>query len=248
MRFNLFEFIFILLKNFWNAEQRMLLSKFLCCIMIQDDYKTQGMRTQLMRQLRLKGICDDAVLDAMKKVPRHLFMDKDFLKQAYSDIAFQIGKGQTISQPYTVAYQTSLLDVKSGDKVLEIGTGSGYQTSVLLELGAKVYSIERQKELYDKTKVFLPSINYNPKLFYGDGYKGLPAFAPFDKILVTCGAPFIPQDLMAQLKVGGILVIPVGAGKMQVMTTVLKLSDFDFETHELDQFSFVPMLGEKERG
>ena len=121
----------------------------------------------------------------------------------------------------------------------DLGTGSGYQTCVLLELGAKVYSIERQKELYDKTKVFLPSIKYNPKLFYGDGYKGLPAFAPFDKILVTCGAPFIPQDLLAQLKVGGILVIPVGAGKQQIMTTVLKLSDVEFETHELDQFSFV---------
>ncbi|MCX6275965.1 MAG: protein-L-isoaspartate(D-aspartate) O-methyltransferase [Bacteroidetes bacterium] len=216
--------------------------------MIQDDYKTQGMRTQLNRLLRVKGISDDAVLDAMKIVPRHLFMDKDFLKQAYSDIAFQIGKGQTISQPYTVAYQSSLLDVKRGDKVLEIGTGSGYQTCVLIELGAKVYSIERQKELYDKTKVFLPSIKYNPKLFYGDGYKGLPAFAPFDKILVTCGAPFVPQDLLAQLKVGGILVIPVGAGKQQVMTTVLKLSAFDFETHELDKFSFVPMLEDKERG
>ncbi len=214
--------------------------------MRSDDYKTQGMRTQLIRQLRLKGLNDDAVLNAMMKVPRHLFMDNDFLKQAYSDIAFRIGSGQTISQPYTVAYQTSLLDVKSGDKVLEIGTGSGYQTSVLCELGAKVFSIERQKGLYDKTKVFLPSINYTPKLFYGDGYKGLPAFAPFDKILVTCGAPFIPQDLKEQLKQGGILVIPVGSGKMQVMTTVIRISEFEFETHELDQFSFVPMLEDKE--
>lgn len=226
----------------------MLLSKFLCDVMIQDEYKTQGMRRKLIYILQEKGIDDPRVLAVMEKIPRHLFMEKDFLKQAYSDIAFQIGKGQTISQPYTVAYQTSLLDVKPGDKVLEIGTGSGYQTCVLIELGAKVYSIERLKELYDKTKVFLPSINYNPKLFYGDGYKGLPAFAPFDKILVTCGAPFVPQDLLAQLKVGGILVIPVGAGKQQIMTTVLKLSEFDYETHELDQFSFVPMLGDKERG
>lgn len=215
--------------------------------MIKDDYKTQGMRIQLIRQLRLKGISDEAVLDAMKEVPRHLFMEKDFLKQAYSDMAFKIGKGQTISQPYTVAYQTSLLDIKKGDKVLEIGTGSGYQTCVLLTLGAKVYSIERHKELFDRTRVLLHNLKYNPKLFHGDGYKGLPAFAPFDKILVTCGAPFIPQVLRVQLKVGGILVIPVGEGKQQMMTTVLKLSDFEYETHELGTFSFVPMLEDKAR-
>jgi len=216
--------------------------------MMRDDFKTQGMRRKLIYLVREKGITDERVLEAMMKVPRHLFMDKDFLKQAYTDAAYKIGNGQTISQPYTVAYQTSLLDVKHGDKILEIGTGSGYQTCVLLELGARVYSIERQKELYDKTKVFLPSINYRPKLFYGDGYKGLPAFAPFDKILVTCGAPFVPQDLISQLRTGGTLVIPVGAGKLQVMTTVLKLSELDFETHELDQFSFVPMLQDKEWG
>jgi protein-L-isoaspartate(D-aspartate) O-methyltransferase len=215
--------------------------------MSKDDFKTQGMRRKLLFIVREKGITDERVLDAMMKVPRHLFMDKDFLKQAYSDAAFRIGSGQTISQPYTVAYQTSLLDIKKGDKVLEIGTGSGYQTCVLLELGAKVFSIERQKELYDKTKALLASLNYNPRLFYGDGYKGLPAFAPFDKILVTCGAPYIPQDLLGQLKQGGVLVIPVGAGGRQVMTTVLKLSDTEFETHELDHFSFVPMLGDKER-
>jgi len=215
--------------------------------MLNDDFKTLGMRRKLIFLVREKGITDEHVLDAMMKVPRHLFMDKDFIRQAYADAAFKIGSGQTISQPYTVAYQSSLLDIKKGDKVLEIGTGSGYQTCVLLELGAKVFSIERQKELYDKTKVFLPSINYNPKLFYGDGYKGLPAFAPFDKILVTCGAPFIPQDLLGQLRIGGTLVIPVGAGKQQVMTTVLKLSDLEYETHELDHFSFVPMLEDKER-
>ena len=214
---------------------------------MKDDFKTQGMRRKLIFLVREKGITDDRVLEAMMKVPRHFFMDQDFQRQAYSDAAFRIGNGQTISQPYTVAYQTSLLDVKRGEKVLEIGTGSGYQTCVLLELGAKVFSVERQKDLYDKAKVFLPSIKYNPKLFYGDGYKGLPAFAPFDKILVTCGAPFIPQDLLGQLKIGGTLVIPVGGGRQQVMTTVLKLSESDFETHELDHFSFVPMLEDKEK-
>lgn len=216
--------------------------------MMNDDFKTQGMRRKLIFMLREKGIHDDNVLNAMMRVPRHLFMDKDFLKHAYADTAFKIGSGQTISQPYTVAYQTSLLDIKRGEKVLEIGTGSGYQTSVLLELGAKVFSIERQKELYDRTKVLLSSIGYAPKLFYGDGYKGLPAFTPYDKILVTCGAPFIPQDLLGQLKTGGTLVIPVGAGKQQIMTTVLKISDADFETHELDHFSFVPMLENKTDG
>ena len=215
--------------------------------MMKDDFKTQGMRRKLIFIVREKGITDERVLDAMMRVPRHLFMDKDFLRHAYTDAAFKIGSGQTISQPYTVAYQTSLLDVKKGDKILEIGTGSGYQTCVLLELGAKVFSIERQKDLYDKVKAFLPSIQYNPKLFYGDGYKGLPAFAPFDKILVTCGAPFIPQELLGQLRIGGTLVIPVGAGRTQVMTSVLKISDSEYETHELDNFSFVPMLEDKER-
>src|SRR5438876_923114 len=165
-----------------------------------DNFKTQGMRKKLIDGIRLKGITDEEVLQAMMKVQRHLFMDKAFLNQAYSDYAFQIGAGQTISQPYTVAYQTSLLNVKKGDKALEIGTGSGYQTCVLVELGAKVFSIERQKELFDKAKDFLPSIGCQAKLFYGDGYKGLPAFAPFDKILVTCGAPVIPQELIKELK------------------------------------------------
>ncbi len=213
---------------------------------MKDDFKTQGMRKKLLGVLREKGIDDQNVLAAMMRVPRHFFMDKTFLNQSYTDIAFKIGAGQTISQPYTVAYQTSLLDVKKGDKILEIGTGSGYQTSVLIQMGAKVFSIERQKELFDRTKDFLPSIGYNARLFYGDGYKGLPAFAPFDKCLVTCGAPLVPQDLLSQLKVGGILVIPVGAGDVQVMTTVLKTTEKDFETHELKEFKFVPMLAEKE--
>ena len=206
------------------------------------------MRNKLIEVVRSKGIQDENVLAAMKRVPRHFFLDKAFLTQAYEDNAFKIGAGQTISQPFTVAYQTSLLEIKKGDKVLEIGTGSGYQTSVLIELGAKVFSIERQKELFDKAKVFLPQLGYSPKLFYGDGYKGLPAFAPFDKILVTCGAPFIPEDLIEQLKVGGIMVIPVGAGEVQIMTTIKKTSETEFEKTELKNFRFVPMLEHKEWG
>jgi protein-L-isoaspartate(D-aspartate) O-methyltransferase len=165
-----------------------------------------------------------------------------------TDQAFKIGAGQTISQPYTVAYQTSLLHLKKGDKVLEIGTGSGYQTCILLEMGAKVFSIERQKELFDKTKDLLSSLAYSPKLFYGDGYKGLPSYAPFDKVLVTCGAPHVPEELLKQLKVGGVMVIPVGAGDVQIMTTILKTSETTFETHELKNFRFVPMLEHKEWG
>jgi protein-L-isoaspartate(D-aspartate) O-methyltransferase len=214
----------------------------------EDTFKHQGMRKQLIKEIRAKGIKDENVLAAMERVPRHLFLDPAFLMQAYSDHAFRIGAGQTISQPYTVAYQSELLDVKKGDKVLEIGTGSGYQCSVLLEMGAKVYSIERQKELHDKAKELLPVLGYNPKLFYGDGYKGLPAFAPFDKIIVTAAAPYIPEELKKQLKVGGILVIPVGAGEVQVMTVLLKTSDSTYEMHELKDFRFVPMLTNKEWG
>jgi protein-L-isoaspartate(D-aspartate) O-methyltransferase len=214
----------------------------------EDNFKTQGMRKKLVEEVRSKGIDDMAVLNAMMRVPRHFFFDAAFLEHAYSDNAFPIGAGQTISQPYTVAYQTSLLELKKGDKVLEIGTGSGYQCCVLLEIGAKVFTIERQKELYDRTKEVLPLMGYRAKFFYGDGYKGLPAFAPFDKVLVTCGAPFIPQDLLAQLRVGGILVIPVGGGSTQTMTRVIKKSETDFETTELKQFRFVPMLSDKEWG
>ncbi|MCX6291787.1 MAG: protein-L-isoaspartate(D-aspartate) O-methyltransferase [Bacteroidetes bacterium] len=216
--------------------------------MPEDNFKHQGMRKKLIETIRAKGIDDEPVLEAMMRVPRHFFLDKAFLNQAYDDQAFKIGAGQTISQPYTVAYQTSLLGIKKGEKVLEIGTGSGYQTSVLLELGAKVFTIERQKELFDKAKKFLPGIGYAPKMFYGDGYKGLPSFAPFDKILVTCGAPFIPADLVTQLKVGGIIVIPVGAGEIQTMTTILKTSETGIEKHELKNFRFVPMLEDKAWG
>ena len=172
-------------------------------------------------------------------------MDSSFLEFAYQDKAFPIGSGQTISQPYTVAFQTELLEVKKGDKILEIGTGSGYQACVLIELGAKVFSIERQKKLYQKTKEFLDSIKYRVKTFYGDGYKGLKAFAPFDKIIITAGAPYVPQDLLDQLKIGGILVIPEGEGAVQVMKRIIKKSKTEFETQEFGNFSFVPLLEDK---
>ena len=214
----------------------------------EDNFKHQGMRKKLIDQLRLKGIDNEGVLTALMKVPRHFFLDLAFLNQAYSDHAFQIGAGQTISQPYTVAYQTSLLNIKKGEKVLEIGTGSGYQTSVLLEMGAKVFSIERQKELFDRAMELLPAMKYSPKLFYGDGYKGLPGYAPFDKILITCGAPFIPEELVKQLKVGGIMVIPVGAGEVQVMNLITKFSETEIDKKELKNFRFVPMLENKAWG
>ncbi len=198
----------------------------------------------MVEEIRRKGICDEGVLRALDTVPRHLFLDSSFLKFAYQDQAFPIGSGQTISQPYTVAFQTELLKIKKRDKVLEVGTGSGYQSCVLLELGAIVYSIERQKNLYDRTRIFLPSIGYQPRLFYGDGYKGLPAFAPFDKIIVTAGAPFVPQPLLEQLKPGGILVIPVGED-LQVMNSFTRLPDGTFSQREHGTFRFVPLLGDK---
>ena len=169
-----------------------------------DTYKHKGLRTQLVQTIRNKGIGDINVLNAIEKVPRHFFFDSSFLNFAYEDKAFPIGSGQTISQPYTVAFQTELLEIKRGDKVLEVGTGSGYQACILAEMGSKVYSVERQKSLYAKAMKFIPSIGYIVKLFYGDGYKGLPAFAPFDKIIVTAGAPFVPDALVSQLKTGGI--------------------------------------------
>ncbi len=176
---------------------------------MKDTYRHQGKRQQLVKTVKKKGITDKNVLTAIGKIPRHLFMDSSFEDHAYQDKAFPIAADQTISQPYTVAFQTQLLEVKKGEKVLEIGTGSGYQTAVLCELGAKVYSIERQHELYKKTKTFLNKIGYRPKyLSFGDGYKGLPEYAPFDKIIVTAGAPEVPKDLLGQLKVGGKMVIP----------------------------------------
>jgi len=213
--------------------------------MIQETYRHKGLRKKLVLQLKEKGISDENVLHAIDKVPRHLFLDSSFLEFAYQDKAFPIGSGQTISQPYTVAYQSQLLKVKPGDKILEIGTGSGYQACVLLEMGAKVYTIERQKNLFEKTKELLPRIGYNPKMFYGDGYKGLPPHAPFDKIIITAAAPDIPGDLLNQLKTGGTLVCPVGPQELQVMVSILKKGDNDFERTDLDTFRFVPMLGNK---
>ena len=211
-----------------------------------DSYKHLGLRKHLVEVIRRKGITDINVLNAVGKVPRHFFFDSSFLKYAYEDNAFPIGAGQTISQPYTVAYQTQLLMLSKGQKVLEVGTGSGYQACILAEIGAKVFSIERQKLLYDKAVAFLPTMGYRIKLFYGDGYKGLPAFAPFDKIIVTAGAPYIPDPLIDQLKVGGILVIPVGGDDVQEMTTVTRISEKEFLRREHGSFRFVPLLGDKE--
>jgi len=212
---------------------------------IQESYRHKGLRKKLVEVLREKGITDSKVLQAIDRVPRHLFLDSSFLEFAYQDKAFPIGSGQTISQPYTVAYQTQLLQIQPGDKILEIGTGSGYQSCVLLEMGAKVYTIERQKKLFEKTKSFLPTIGYNPKMFYGDGYKGLPPYAPFDKIIITAAAPEIPQELINQMKTGGILVIPVGPQEVQTMVTIIKISEIETKRMEHDQFRFVPMLGNK---
>lgn len=209
---------------------------------MEDSFKHKGMRRKLVEALREKGIDDERVLEAIGKVPRHLFLDSSFLEFAYQDKAFPIGSGQTISQPYTVAYQTSLLNIRNEEKVLEIGTGSGYQSCVLVELGAKVFSIERQRNLFDRTKALLPSIGYKPRLFYGDGYLGLPAFAPFDKILITAATEDIPQALINQLKTGGILVAPVGPREFQTMVSIRKLPQDKLEKVEHEQFRFVPML------
>lgn len=209
---------------------------------MNDTYKHKGLRKQLVREIKSKGISDKRILDAIETIPRHLFLDSGFLEFAYQDKPFPIGSGQTISQPYTVAFQTELLEVKKGDKILEVGAGSGYQACVLVELGAKVYSIERQKLLFQKAQKFLPSIGYNPKLFFGDGYKGLSAFAPFDKILVTAGASEIPDQLIKQLKPGGILVCPVGKGEIQTMKKVINNPDGTLSESNHGTFRFVPLL------
>ena len=212
---------------------------------LKDTSKHQGLRNQLAIILEAKGITDSNVLNAIREIPRHLFIDSSFEAHAYQDKAFPIAAEQTISQPYTVAFQSQTLEIKPGDKILEIGTGSGYQTAVLLELKAIVYSIERQKELFKRTSLFLPKIGYKPKKFiFGDGYKGLKEEAPFDKIIVTAGAPFVPNPLLAQLKIGGKLLIPVG-DKTQIMTLFIRKSAKEFEKHELGDFAFVPMLEQK---
>ncbi|MEX0360314.1 MAG: protein-L-isoaspartate(D-aspartate) O-methyltransferase [Allomuricauda sp.] len=212
---------------------------------MKDTHKHKGMRNQLADVLVAKGIADKNVLDAIRTIPRHLFLDSGFEDHAYQDKAFPIGAEQTISQPYTVAFQTELLQIKPNDKILEIGTGSGYQTAVLLHLKAKVYTIERQQELFKKTKLFFTKMNYRPKkVVFGDGYKGMPEEAPFDGIIVTAGAPKVPKALMSQLKVGGKLVIPVGVDS-QTMTLFTRKSEKEFEKQELGAFRFVPLLENK---
>jgi len=212
---------------------------------LKDTFKHKGLRKQLVATLVSKGIKNSTVLEAIGSIPRHLFMDSSFLDHAYQDKAFPIAASQTISQPYTVAFQSELLEVKPGDKILEIGTGSGYQAAVLCVLGAHVYSIERQLELFKKTSKFLPKIGYVAKrLVFGDGYKGLPDEAPFDRIIVTAGAPFVPKPLLSQLKIGGRLVIPVGDVD-QIMTLYIRKCAKEFEKHELGNFKFVPLLENK---
>lgn len=211
-----------------------------------DNYKEKGARKRLVDALQKKGIQDEEVLRAIGIVPRHYFFAETFWNQAYKDIAFPIGEGQTISQPYTVAYQTELLHIRKGDKVLEIGTGSGYQTCVLLEMGATVYTIERQEKLYEKTKYVLPEkMGYKAHFFCGDGSIGIAKYAPYDKIIVTAGAPTVPDVLLKQLKIGGVLVIPVGDEDTQKMVTILKVGEHDYEKIVLDTFRFVPLVGDK---
>jgi protein-L-isoaspartate(D-aspartate) O-methyltransferase len=212
---------------------------------MEDSYKHRGLRNRLIATVRNKGIKDEAVLAAMGKVPRHFFFDNAFLEHAYQDKAFPIGEGQTISQPYTVAFQTDLLGLKPGKKVLEIGTGSGYQACILLELGAKVYTIEYNKKLYERTKSFLPKMGYKPIFKHGDGSLGWSIHAPYDGILVTAGAPVIPDTLKEQLSIGGILVIPVGDNERQLMYKITRLGETEYKTEEFDYFAFVPLLGKE---
>lgn len=212
----------------------------------EDSYLHKGLRKKLVDEIREKGITDESVLQAINNVPRHFFLDSAFERHAYEDRAFPIGEDQTISQPYTVAYQTQLLQVKPFDKVLEVGTGSAYQASVLVEMKAKVYTIERQKKLFDEKKLF-KYLNRYPTLqrFYGDGFEGLPTFAPFDKIIITAAAPYIPEKLVQQLRPGGIMVLPLNEGDIQIMYRLTKLDDFSIKEERFDAFSFVPMLAGK---
>jgi protein-L-isoaspartate(D-aspartate) O-methyltransferase len=209
---------------------------------MDDSYLHKGLRKKLVEEIRLKGIKDERVLDALNKVPRHLFMDSGFVHFAYKDQAFPIAAKQTISQPYTVAFQTELLQVEQGEKVLEIGTGSGYQTAVLLELGAKVFTIERHKVLNMGAQTLLPKLGYRPHFFFGDGYEGLPTYAPFDKIIVTAGAADMPAKLVEQLKTGGRMVLPMGSKNAQKMMLIEKLSATEFRKSSHGSFVFVPML------
>ena len=215
---------------------------------MKDTFRHKGLRQILVDKIRKKGISDESVLNMINEIPRHLFMDNAFEQFAYQDKPFPIGSGQTISQPYTVAFQTQLLELNPYEKVLEVGTGSGYQAAVLIGMEANVYTIERQKELFQKTKEFLPELGYNCNFYYGDGYKGLEQFAPFDKIIVTCGAPSIPEDLIKQLKIGGRMVAPIGEGDVQVMNLIEKTSETETKITTHGEFSFVPMLNDKTNG
>jgi protein-L-isoaspartate(D-aspartate) O-methyltransferase len=216
----------------------------------EDAYRHKGLRKKLVDTLREKGITDERVLEAINNIPRHYFLDTAFDEIAYEDRAFPIGEGQTISQPYTVAYQTQLLKVKSFEKILEIGTGSAYQACVLAEMGAQVFTIERQKKLFDFNKQSFPFVKKYPniKFFYGDGFEGLPTFAPFDKVIITAAAPFVPPKLVEQMKTGAIMVIPVDEDGHQRMKRITKLADGNYEEELFDFFSFVPMLGGKQNG
>ncbi|MFP4555988.1 MAG: protein-L-isoaspartate(D-aspartate) O-methyltransferase [Bacteroidales bacterium] len=209
---------------------------------MEDSFRHKGLRKKLVEEIRRKGISNEKVLGAISRVPRHLFMESGFVNFSYKDSAFPIGAGQTISQPYTVAFQTQLLDINPMDKVLEIGTGSGYQTAVLLEMGAKVYTIERQRELYVKSKALLEKLGYNPHFFYGDGYKGMPSYGPYKKILITAGATEIPESLVNQLEIGGRMVIPVGNDSGQEMLLIEKTSSTEIKTSKHGKFIFVPMV------
>ena len=210
---------------------------------VEDNYRHKGMRKKLVDTVRSKGITDEIVLEAINRIPRHFFLDSAFDDVAYEDRAFPIGEGQTISQPYTVAYQSQLLEVKKFEKILEIGTGSAYQACVLAEMGAQVYTIERQKKLFESNKQFQHLKKYpSIKFFYGDGYEGLPTYGPFDKIIITAAAPEIPQKLIQQLKPGGMMVIPLGAGDLQQMMRITKLASGAIKEEVFDHFSFVPML------
>jgi protein-L-isoaspartate(D-aspartate) O-methyltransferase len=210
-----------------------------------DTYKHKGLRKKLVDLLASKGISDEKVLNAINSIPRHLFLDNAFINFAYKNQAFPIGSEQTISHPYTVAFQSQLLEIRPKDKILEIGTGSGYQCCVLVEMGAKVFSIERHRSLHVKSKLIINKLGYFPKLFFGDGFKGSPAFAPFDKIIITAAAPIIPQDLKNQLKVGGMMIIPLGEGESQEMLRLTKMSESEFKSEQFGDFSFVPMLKDK---
>jgi protein-L-isoaspartate(D-aspartate) O-methyltransferase len=212
--------------------------------MIEDSYRQRGLRNKLVKKLREKGISDELVLSAIGKIPRHAFFDDALLIHAYEDKAFPIGEGQTISQPYTVAFQSEKLNIKPGDKVLEIGTGSGYQAAVLVEMGAKVYTIEFNRNLYEKTREFLPLLGYQPFFFFGDGSKGIPAKAPYNKIIVTAGAPIVPVALTEQLAENGVLIIPVGGREKQKMLRITKQNG-KLSQEEFDNFAFVPLLGDQ---